>query len=543
MKIPFFLAIIICIASFLRLYHLSSVPPSSSLDEASIGYNAYSILKTGKDEFGITFPLVLRAYDDYRPALYVYLVIPFVKILGLTILAVRLPSAILSILTVLMTYFLTKYLLYLRENNNSEKIALVASFLLAISPWHIYISRLSHEVNAGLAFFILASFFFFRKNLFLTTLFFVFSFMSYQSEKIVIPIFFIGLCLIFKNEIYSAKKSILLALIATSFVLVPFLTQTFSTNALIRFKATNTFESQNKRFEEQALRLEKEIRNKNSLARIYLNRRILAAQIVFEGYVSHFNPYWLFFNNTNEKHKVPNIGLFYIWELPLIIIGIVVLFLKKYTGRVKLFIFIWIFTAPLAASLTTDAPHAMRTYTFLPMWQILSSLGVYSLFNVCGRRNYGKLASIFISVIVLSVSLLILYKNYFFTFPKTQSSSFQYALAKSIPIVQKTQDSYNKIIISNKDNLYQSYMFFLFYSSYDPAKYQRYGGTKSGGYEEAHEFGKYEFRPVDLNKENIRGSTLYVLNASEVPGGMRALKTFSNLDEKEVIKIISVSKQ
>ena len=102
------LFIIIAIAAFLRFYNISSVPPSASLDETSIGYNAYSILKTGADEYGTKFPILLRAYDDWRPALYVYLVIPFIKLFGLNVLAVRLPSVILSVLTVVATYFLTR---------------------------------------------------------------------------------------------------------------------------------------------------------------------------------------------------------------------------------------------------------------------------------------------------------------------------------------------------------------------------------------------------------------------------------------------------
>src|SRR3989338_9791554 len=92
--------IIIIIALFLMLYQLNSVPPSASLDEVSIGYNAYSILKTGADEYGYKFPLLLRAYDDWRPALYAYFVVPFIALIGLTPVAVRLPAALMGIAAV-----------------------------------------------------------------------------------------------------------------------------------------------------------------------------------------------------------------------------------------------------------------------------------------------------------------------------------------------------------------------------------------------------------------------------------------------------------
>ena len=106
----FILLGIVLISSFLRLYHLQSVPPQPTVDEVSIGWNAYSILKTGADEYGNKFPVLLRAYDDWRPALYTYMVVPFVSIFGLDVFAVRLPSVILSILTIFAVYFLVKEL-------------------------------------------------------------------------------------------------------------------------------------------------------------------------------------------------------------------------------------------------------------------------------------------------------------------------------------------------------------------------------------------------------------------------------------------------
>src|SRR5690348_4290032 len=150
----FLFILIFVIAALLRFILLTQVPPSPSLDEATIGWNAYSILHTGHDEYGYFLPILLRAYDDYRPALYVYLVIPFVKLFGLSVLAVRLPSVILSIVTVATTFFLAKS--FFKRYKYRVYIGLISMFILAISPWHIYISRLGHETNAGLTFSVLA---------------------------------------------------------------------------------------------------------------------------------------------------------------------------------------------------------------------------------------------------------------------------------------------------------------------------------------------------------------------------------------------------
>src|SRR5947207_14357251 len=83
------LIVILLIGAFFRFFQISSIPPSPSVDEVALGYNAYSILHTGKGVYGKFFALVLRAYDDYRPALYVYLIIPFIMLFNLTLLAFR----------------------------------------------------------------------------------------------------------------------------------------------------------------------------------------------------------------------------------------------------------------------------------------------------------------------------------------------------------------------------------------------------------------------------------------------------------------------
>src|SRR5271170_7064405 len=86
------LTLILVLGLALRLWQLGAVPPSPDWDEVALGYDAYSIMHTGRDEFGAFLPSVLRSFDDYKPALYAYLAIPTVAVFGLTTFAVRLPS-------------------------------------------------------------------------------------------------------------------------------------------------------------------------------------------------------------------------------------------------------------------------------------------------------------------------------------------------------------------------------------------------------------------------------------------------------------------
>lgn len=533
---------IIIVAAFLRMFVLSNVPPSASLDEASIGWNAYSILQTGKDEYGTSFPLLLRAYDDYRPALYVYLVAPFVKIFGLNILSVRLPSVILSVLAVYVTYFLVKELFGKQKILNSEHLAIVSSFLLAISPWHIYISRLGHEVNIAFSFFLFAVFFFLRRRIYLSAFFFLLSFISYQSEKIFIPIILVGIFLIFKDEILSIKRKIIIAAVFSLIIIIPFLKASLSSDAFLRFKGTNIFDSNKSRFIEQSYLLQKADREGDLIGKIIYNRRFLGLQIVSEAYLSHFNPVWLFTNASGDRHKIPQLGLLYLWTLPFILIGIYILFSRGFDPKIKLLLFLWFLSAPLSSSITTDSPHALRSLTFLPTWEIFASIGVTSFSSFIKNENVRKTFFVSFAIVIL-LTLNFLYKQYFEIFPKTQSNSFQYAVSRTIPYVVENEKNYKKIVFGNNDNLFQSYMFFLFYTKYDPSIYQKEGGTLSGGYSATHKFGKYEFRPINIGVE--KKGNLYIGNFTEfdlkgiTAKQVKTLKIINSLDGEKAIKIVT----
>src|SRR3990167_5685800 len=138
---------IIILAVVLRFYRLGTTPPSLYWDEASLGYNAYSILETGRDEHGEFLPITrFKAFGDYKPPGYIYASVPSIALFGLNEFAVRFPSAFSGILTVILAYLIAKKLF------EKEAIALLTSFLLAISPWHLQFSRGAFEANLGLFF-------------------------------------------------------------------------------------------------------------------------------------------------------------------------------------------------------------------------------------------------------------------------------------------------------------------------------------------------------------------------------------------------------
>ncbi|HSA83324.1 MAG TPA: glycosyltransferase family 39 protein, partial [Patescibacteria group bacterium] len=231
------LIFIIFVAAILRLYQIGTVPPSPDWDEVALGYNAYSILLTGRDEYGEIMPFVLQSFDDYKPALYTYLIIPFLPFFDLSVFSIRLPSAIFGILTVLATYFLVKVLF------QNRGLALLTAFLLAISPWHIQFSRVAFETNVGLAFNVFGALFFLKglkKPWYLlgAALFFGLNVSVYQSDRIFTPLLLLTLICIFWRQLFSLPKKFLFLFVVIGMITVVPLVYALATNsnALARLK-------------------------------------------------------------------------------------------------------------------------------------------------------------------------------------------------------------------------------------------------------------------------------------------------------------------
>ncbi|KKT61728.1 MAG: hypothetical protein UW56_C0020G0017, partial [Candidatus Collierbacteria bacterium GW2011_GWD1_44_27] len=165
-----FLLLFTLLGGLLRFWKLDSFPVSLNWDEASHGYNAYSILLTGKDEWGVRFPLIFRAFGDYKLPFYIYLSTIPVWLFGLSAFTVRFVSALAGTLAIPGIYLLTRELFSTTPTtqheittNNHEPVtsnfALTTAFLLAVSPWHFFISRPALEANLSLTLIIFGSYF------------------------------------------------------------------------------------------------------------------------------------------------------------------------------------------------------------------------------------------------------------------------------------------------------------------------------------------------------------------------------------------------
>lgn len=541
---------IILLAIALRFWNIGHVPPSPDWDEAALGYNAYSILQTGKDEYGQQFPIILRSFDDYKPALYTYFVIPSIILFDLTISAVRYPSAIFGVLTIIGVFFLTREILSIEKRLKEAYIislSLLVAFLLAISPWHIQFSRIAFEANLGVAFNVFAVLFFLlglKKHfyLILSATIFALNLYVYQSEKVFVPLLTLALFVIFRKELWAVpKKYIFASVLLGALIVFPIFHYTLTNSeSLSRAKGVSIFADATPFLKESVERYAQDIKNRDYLGMIFDNRRIDYAKAIISGYITHFDINWIFTRGDIARHHAPNMGLMYLWELPFLLIGLYVSIFGKFSKKTKLLLFAWFLITPIPASITSGVPHSIRTLNFLPTFQIFTAIGIVASFVEISRHKLKYPTYLFI--LLLGLFNFFYYLNQYFVQQNYfHSEHWQYGYKQAVEIVEKTEDEYKKIVVSNQPHLDQSYMFFLFYLKYPPSLYQQEAKTSSGGFNETHRFGKYEFRPINWDTEVKETGTLYVGRPFDFPqNDLGHVKTVNFLNGTPAIRLVEI---
>ncbi|MDP3998011.1 MAG: glycosyltransferase family 39 protein [bacterium] len=465
-KIIIVLVFVIFIAVFLRFYNLGEIPPGLTNDEANIGYDAYSILKTGKDQWGNFLPLTaFKGFGDFRPPLYTYLTVPSIAIFGLNEFAVRFPSAIVGVLTVIAAFFLGKKLF------RNTIIGILSALILALNPWHIGMSRVGIESNLSVFLVTLGVLFFLKgkgnpKLFFLSLLFFTLSLYAYTANLLFTPFIFLSLILIYRPLGQKSKKTFFAAVILAIIMLLPFFLNSPQGTGKTRFGQVNLGKN---------IGLVNTINEKRgecqkdwnaTFCRITFNKGVAFSFNFLGNYAQHFSPELLLTNGTITQLSVlPPRGLLFHFEFFLLPLGI--WFLLKRKDSPALLLLAWLFLAPVADSLTGNG-HYSRAFVFLPSLQIVSAYGLYQTVRLI------KFRKIYLSLI----ALLILFEistfipEYFSYYPRFFSRNSHYGYKELVSYLEDVKDNYDQIVVSSRYNDTKQYAFFLFFTAYDPVKFQ-----------------------------------------------------------------------
>lgn len=516
------LIIILLLAAFLRLYKLDQVPPGINRDEASIGYTAYSLVQTRRDEYGKPFPLSFQSFGDWKLPLYIYVTIPLVKMFGLTELAVRLPSALAGIVTVGLTYFLVNELF--KKSFLTSYISLLTSLLLAISPWHIHLSRVESESNLAVLFVIIALLFFFkglkRPIFFLgSALFFALTYYTYHGNHVTTTLFIVGLVVLFRSVIPRAKEvfiAIGLFIILVSFILSQTILQADKT----KLSGISIFGSPGIIHEKIEIPRNRYPDPNAWYVRLLYNRVTFTVATITGNYVKSFGPEFLFIRGgTNRAHNIENFGNLYLVEAPFLYLGIILLFFQRKEKNMKLLLW-WLLIAPIAASITKDAPHTNRMFAIYPLPPILIALGIQKFLELIPKKLY--LLGVIGLIALYSLNVGMYLNRYFIQFPKNEAQYWGKIYADLYLRLSSPTLANKKIIVSHPE--YSPYIFFLFYSRYDPKKYQetavRYPPTEDA-FVHVKSYDRYTFRQIQWDKDMYQSNTVLVDFTKDIPASIQ----------------------
>ena len=543
MKKAILLLLIVGVAFLLRFNKVWDNPPALSWDEVSIGYNAYSILKTGKDEHGRFLPLdTFVAYGDYKPPLAVYLTVPFVAVFGLNETSVRLPSVTFGALTVLFTFFLVSELFYGLLNKKSQILGVVSSLVLAISPWHINISRGGFEANIALFFIVFGVWYVLsarRKPSRWVAVWipFVAAIYTFNSARYFSVFIVFGLFCLLLPEIKKNFRIFSFGVIIALMLLVPIMPHLLSKEARLRFVEVNIF-TDSAVIKTSNARIAAE--NSSVFSKIINNRRVGYARSYLLHFMDNLEPGFLFVKGDgNPKFSIQDVGQMYMIEAPLLVIGVITMLLLY--PSVALFLLFWLITSIIPAATARETPHALRILNSLPTWHIFIAFGVLQITEYLGNHDVGKkiLRKSFIGSLVFLYCMSVIYylHNYYNHYPSEFSGEWQYGYKQALEYTGVHTGQYKKIYIS--ETIGRAYMYTLFYTRYDPEKYRNSKKSyfDAAGFYHVNGFGKYIF--TDGSLPPLEGDSLYILPSGQTPKGVVIQKTIPLLNGEPVLSIFT----
>lgn len=467
------LASIIGLAFLLRVVKLSEYPVGLYSDEAVFGYNAYLLLHTGRDEFGRLWPMSLESFGDWKPPMQAWLAIPVIKIFGLNEFAVRLPSAILGTATILVIYLLAKELLFKKSTHNALRttyVPLSAALLLAINPWHIFMSRIAMLVAVEI-FFMSLGVLGLLKGLtrprwwVVSAAAFAGAIYSYYGSRVTVPLIVAAFTLVYFRKISRAWRALFFPLLIGGLLILPLVYSSFLDSRVLtgRARTTSIFFNDNVRLMLWEARTQAGVKNIPPLVtRFFDNKLYYYARDIAVRYLSHFSPGFLFFRgDSHPPFKLAGLGYLHTVELPMFLLGLWLIRNER-----RSFLLLYLLAAPFVASLTFLTPAANRAFNLVIPWTIIAAYGLTSLLTV---RPYSHAAVKSLVVLFYLVSLSLFTYSYLQLTPRQLPHHWHYGRRELVEKLAPLLPRYPIVYMSNQGG--PPYIFLAFYLALPPGEF------------------------------------------------------------------------
>ncbi len=491
MKTKIFLLLILIFGFGLRFYKLDQNPPSLSENEVFIGYNAYSIIKTARDQQGNFLPLLISFNNQIKLPGYIYLTLIPVWLLGPAEISVRLISLISGLGLILIGYIITKQL------TENDEVSLFSAFLAAVSPWSLFMSRTGLATNLSALFISLGVLIWLKKENWLS---FIFWGLSLYTD--IVSWFFFPI-IIFYPIIFLIKKKKWKNLILSLFISLvsagPLIYQ------LILSKLTTTF----------------------------LNIPTKSLNLFIINYLKYFNLKTIFFNRGDlYQFSVPGQGILFLTSAPFIIIGLFMLIKKA-----RWLLVIWLLAGFIPASLWFRGINWGSSLIILPLPMILTGLGLNKTIKFLqSKSKFGGKLVLIVLILTIFVELGMWWRDYWQIYLKNYSWAWQFGYKQTISYAKENYSKYNSIVFTKKYGLAKDHL--LFYWPWQPSYIQSEPQGSDDGFDK---FKFYEDWEVIEKTEELKNSNkriLLITSPNNYPQGGDLIKTIDFLDGQPAFQIV-----
>lgn len=528
---------IVILSAVLRLWRLDTVPPAINQDEAVHAYDAWSLSETGRDHDGAVWPIFFKAFGDYHPGPFVYLLVPFQAVFGLSTWSARLPGALVGTAAAPLAFFLMR-------RRYGDRVALAAALFTALSPWQMHISRLAFEAGICPTMILggLVAMYAAARELVdgvgqsartgrllmavLSGLLFGLASWTYHAMRVFIPLLLVGIVVAHRSAIFRrlqtpAGRTLLLVWLGGAAIgQTPFFAAWAIAPAQVwaRAQAVSILEAPD------------------------------GVMGILRNYFENLSPLFLFMQGDESVvQSVPGCGqllLVAMLFVPLGIWRVLRSWGRDPFGRVLMF---WILAAPVPAALADwRTGHSLRSIAGAPAFDLLSALGFGMMVTAMASRSAaaGRRTAIACGVLV-TLSATYFLKKLFVEYPVEAAPVFQSEWAAVFEDVEAMKKDYDIVVLSTT-NTNQLGLLYLFWTKMDPAAYQAsdHDIEPAGTVERIIRIGNVVFRPsVVLGPLATRMPPEYRLLVAErpefsVPGTV--LKKFHHPNGEEAVILYDV---
>lgn len=551
------ICVILILAFLLRFISIGNFPVGFNADEASFGYDAYSILKTGKDQWGNSLPIVLKSFGDYKSPVYSYLTIPSVAIFGLNVFATRLPNVIIGTLSVFVLFLLVNKIVEMSSLNKekiSQWLGIFSAVILALNPWSVMMGRGAFEANLATLFLPLGIYFFLKaqeKNNFYvwSVIAFGINLFTYHSAKFITPLVLMGLILIFRKKIFSIPYK---KLIVPSVLIIFFfgaLVYSFVIGGGARIAERSiTQGALEQGFDERMKALSDGVNP--VVGKILHNRyQVIVGRFVFN-YFQYYSPKFLVKDGAGDASygMIPGIGVVNPLEFILFFGILPLLIFEKKSRTLLLALIIWLLITPLSAALATGIGYSgNRAEGMIPVLQIVGTMGLLGWVLLI-RKIKIPLKYVFIVFAGIFVFGIYSFINSYFKVPN--NLVLRQEIYGSLDAATWLSKNSNDRDVFVSRSLTEAQIFVAFANKWDPKDFQKH--TKSWGFDESklswvdqlpsYSLGNYTFKSIDP-KVDMVGNKLVVVRADEFGGEQIPVKTFRYPDGTANIYVIDTNQK